>query len=92
MFSMYIVHLAPAGLAESFGDAPGGGDCGRARVSKVPEELRRGRRLFGHGQESHIGVCWVSLFFGINLHCKWMRRIKKKMMASRVVLMTGDIG
>lgn len=54
---MYIVHLAPAGLAESFGDAPGGGDCGRARVSKVPEELRRGRRLFGHGQESHIGVC-----------------------------------
>lgn len=74
---MYIVHLAPAGLAESSGDAAGGGDCGRARVSKVPEELRRGRRLFGHGQESHIGVGWVSLFFGINLHCKWMRTIKK---------------
>lgn len=74
---MHLVDLAPAGLAESFGDAPGG-DSGRARVSKVPEELRRGRRLFGHGRESHISVCWVRLFFCIDLHCKWMRVIKKK--------------
>lgn len=88
VFWMYLVHFAPAGLAESFSDAPGG-NSGQARVSKTPEELRRDCQLFGHGWESHVSVRWISLFFCIYLHWRWIKTFKKKKRKKFVAIRAG---